>query len=366
MEKRNFQQQVNDISSYVQINKAFRHVYGSAAAAVLSSLINKYTFYKEKQLLKSIKTKSGKKHSYFFISKSDLALDCGISISSLEKNNNNNPLTILENLGLIFKIKQKKNHADSFILFPTRIKNEIIKTTTILKKDEEMINSLPRKDRRAFQKALKGKLTRGEIYSKYEPKIESDVEIDIDIEEFETSEEDKNSSFEGILRKYKEISIKKSTKSLKIEPIKSASQFEVSKDLLEETIDAYSKDKINSHHMFTTLVNYIPNNVGFNWQMSDLDETYIKKNLSSAEPPNIDAIIDYIDINIQRMLKNEREMRFGSLLAGIFEKVIESGVEYNFSKSPSAKYTTKEYKEMLKQFDEEDEKIDYSFLDEVI
>lgn len=36
MNKKNFQQQVNDLAPYSQINKAFRHAYGVNAAAVLA------------------------------------------------------------------------------------------------------------------------------------------------------------------------------------------------------------------------------------------------------------------------------------------------------------------------------------------
>jgi hypothetical protein len=78
--------------------------------------------------------------------------------------------------------------------------------------------------------------------------------------------------------------------------------------------------------MFLLLTRYIPENMGRNWILSSEDEKYIKQNLSPVSKEYMTATLEYIDINIQRMINGERLIRFGSLLAGIFIKVIEAGI----------------------------------------
>jgi hypothetical protein len=205
MNDKNFQQQVNDLAPYSQINKAFRHAYGVNAAAVLATLIYKYTYWGEKNELIPIKTKSGNTLHYFYISKLDISLDSGASMSSLEKDNENNPLNILEQLKLVQKTSlNKANKADRFVLYPNRIKAEISRVSKLFKEDMEMIKKLPRKYKRDFYKALRGKRTRDEVYNKFNKKIEVD-EVDLDdldiILENPASIGAQNSSNEGRTKK---------------------------------------------------------------------------------------------------------------------------------------------------------------------
>ena len=89
------------------------------------------------------------------------------------------------------------------------------------------------------------------------------------------------------------------------------------------------------------LKKYIPGGYGLGWKMSYEDESYIRMNLYSLDPGCLDATLDYIETNVQRMVSGDRKMRFGSILAGINIKVKEAGVGYDDSRLPQL--TEKEY-----------------------
>jgi len=331
MNKKNFQQQVNDLAPYSQINKAFRHTYGSSTAAVLATLIYKYTYWGENNELIPIKTKSGNTLHYFYISKLDISLDSGASISSLEKDNETNPLNILKGLKLITKRSiDQANKGDRFVLFPNRIKSEIIRVSKLLDEDMEMKKRLPRKYEREFFKALRGKKSRDEVYAKFEEKIKVD-ELDFDdiedICENPASVEAENSSSEGRTKN----STKNSTKFTNPSSSNRAESFEfvsntTSHKELEEGLLDYGTKDIDTQEVFNLLVNYIPNKKASHWKMSQKDKDYIERNIKYMKPEYINASMEYIDTNIDRMISGTRDMRFGSLLAGINEKIFNAGV----------------------------------------
>jgi len=331
MNDKNFQQQVNNISAYSQINKAFRHAYGERSAAVLATLIYKYTNWEKEGELTPIKTKSGNTLHYFYISKLDISLDSGASISSLEKDNKNNPLNVLEGLELIEKRGlNKSNKADRFVLFPNRIKAEISRVSKLFDEDMEMKKRLPRKYQRDFFKALRGKQTRDEVYSKFNKKLEVDeLEFD-DIEDiFENlgSIGAENSSNEGRTKN----STKNTTKFTNPSSSNRADSFEYATNttspekLKYGLIDFGAKD-IDEQEIFNLLINYIPDKKATHWKMSKKDKVYMEHNIKCMTPEYVNATIDYIDINIERMNDGDRDMRFGSLLAGIYEKVFNAGI----------------------------------------
>ena len=72
----------------------------------LLTLIYKYEYWGTADKLVKVKTKGGGILHKFFISKLDIALDSGVSISMLEKKDQKNPLILLEKLGLIKIIKR--------------------------------------------------------------------------------------------------------------------------------------------------------------------------------------------------------------------------------------------------------------------
>lgn len=356
MKDKNFQQQINDISAYSQINKAFRHAYGSPAAAVLSTLIYKYTYWEEKKRLIPLKNATGKTLYSLHISKIDISLDSGVSISSLEKDTEYNPLNILEHLKLIEKISAKKaNKSDRFVLYPNRIKAEIERVSKLFKEDNETMKTLSQKDKRDFYKALKGKLTREEVYKKFREKIEDFVLVGEDFEEnFQNpaSNEVENSSNEGRtknLNKNKNITKKTNPSSSKRGAIPKNNQ-QTTREELKEGILLYSSGEIQAQELHNLLTRYIPEKAGHNWEMSTYDEDYIKSNLSGATSGYINATLEYIDTNIERMRNGKRLMRFGSLLAGIHTKVIEAGIGYE---EESSKLSEKEYKKILANMTEE-------------
>ncbi|MFT7385516.1 MAG: hypothetical protein ACI82E_000267 [Nonlabens sp.] len=339
MNNKSFQQQVNDISAYSQINKAFRHAYGSPTAAVLATLIYKYNYWEANKGLLPISTVNGSTLKHFHISKLDISIDSDVSISSLEKNSENNPLFILERLKLIQIITpEKANKSDRFILYPNRIKAEIIRVSKLLDEDMEMIKELPRKDKRVFYKALRGKLTREEVYEKFSMKLE---DFDLNLEDFEensqhpASNEADNSSNEGRTKNStKNITKNTNPSSSKRGAIPMSNQQTTSEEL-EEGLQLYYLKEITTQQMFGLLTRYIPNKVGYTWNMSPEDESYIKHNLSGVSSEYMDATIEYIDTNVARMISGDRKMRFGSMLAGILVKVVEAGIgaepEYSIS-----------------------------------
>jgi hypothetical protein len=88
----------------------------------------------------------------------------------------------------------------------------------------------------------------------------------------------------------------------------------------------YGVKDIDTLEIFDLLVNYIPDKKASHWKMSKKDKDYIEHNIRSVTPEYVSATIDYIDTNIDRMNDGERDMRFGSLLAGINEKVFNAGI----------------------------------------
>ena len=136
MKNKTFQQQINDVSPYSQINKAFRYAYGSPAAAVLATLIYKYTYWEQNKGLIPINTVNGNTIKHFHISKLDISVNSDVSFSSLEKDTEYNPLKILEHLKLIKIISIKKaNKSDRFVLYPNRIKAEIERVSKLFEED---------------------------------------------------------------------------------------------------------------------------------------------------------------------------------------------------------------------------------------
>jgi hypothetical protein len=330
MKNKNFQQQINDISAYSQINKAFRHIYGSPAASVLATLIYKYTYWGENNGLIALKTETGNTLHHFHISKLDISLDSGVSISSLEKDTDNNPLRILEGIQILKIISpEKANKSDRFVLYPNRIKAEIERVSKLLKEDHEIMKTLSQKDKRDFHKALKGKLPREEVYKKFRGKIE---EFDLLGEDFgeisqnPASNEAENSSNEGRTKNTSKNNTKKTNPSSSKRGVIPKSNQQTTREELKDGIQLYNLKVITTQQMFLLLTRYIPENKGRNWILSSEDETYIKQNLSPVTREYMTATLEYIDTNIERMRSGERLMRFGSLLAGIFIKVIEAGI----------------------------------------
>lgn len=363
MNNKSFQQQVNDISPYSQINKAFRHAYGSQAAAVLATLIYKYTYWEANKGLLPISTVNGNTLKHFHISKLDISIDSDVSISSLEKNTDNNPLLILENLKLIKIISPDKvNKSDRFVLYPNRVKAEIVRVSKLQEENMEMIKKIPRKDKRAFLKALRGKLTREEVYKKFSVKIE---EIDLHLEDFEenfqhpASNEAGNSSIEGRTKNSKKNKTNGTNPSFSKREVVPKNNQQTTREELEKGIELFNLNYINTRQMFVLLTRYIPNKVGYTWNMSTEDERYITYNLSGATSEYIYATIEYIDTNVERMITGDRKMRFGSILAGIKEKVIEAGIGAEPEYSISSKADDK------KMIDKEPNEIHLDFLNQL-
>ena len=358
MNNKTFQQQVNDISPYSQVNKAFRHVYGSAAAAVLSTLIYKYTYWKQNNGLTTVKTPKGKTLYKFYISKIDISIDSGVSISSLENNSKNNPLNILEHLKLVEKISSKINRkSDGFVLFPKRIMIVIKKATELFKEDLEMCKKLSPGLKRNFYKALRSKQTRSEVYDKFKLEID-DHELAVDdledISENPVSIEINTPPNEGITKntnKEQKQEHEKKTNSDKMNQVKTPKgKQQVTVEELKEGIRLYHSGEIDAQQIFNLLILYMQKRKDVRWSMSAQDEKYIKYNLKCVEPEYMNATIEYIDTNIKRITNGERDMRFGSILAGIFEKVIEAGIGYEDMEpamSPS------KYKKMLDKLPKE-------------
>ena len=362
MSKNTFQQQVNDISPYAQINKAFRHAYGSPAAAVLSTLVYKYTYWDQNNGLVKIKSNSDTQLYHFYISKLDISLDSGVSISSLEKDTKHNPINILEDLKLIKKLSSKKaRESDRFVLYPGRIINLIKKTSKHLKQDMEMYKKLSKSYGREFYKALRGKRTREEVYAEYKLEID-DYEFSLDDLEDNSdnsaSLETINSSSEGTNKKVTNNITENPTENIteKTKPasfkqtVKSSRKQQTTSEELKEGIKLYNLGEKDAQQLFNLLAMYIPERAGFNWSMSLEDKVYIKRNLGGVEPETMTATIDYINTNIKRMKDGTRDMRFGSLLAGISERIIEGGVGVEDIDPPLSK---SEHKKILDNMTEE-------------
>lgn len=105
-----------------------------------------------------------------------------------------------------------------------------------------------------------------------------------------------------------------------------------------------TSNEINEWHVHTVLKNFIPDNIGSNWKMSEQDKGYIKINLKYSDHGFTQAVIDYIELNVERMVSGEREMRFGSILGGIERKVLEAGIGYE---DVEPRITKKEYQKEL-------------------
>ncbi len=369
MGKITYRQEVNDISPYSQINKAFRHVHGGSAAALLSTLLYKFEYHEQNEKLESITLKNGDTIKYFYISKLDISLDSGISISTLEKNVDTNPIKKLEDLKMIQRIKNiKSNKSDRFSINQNAIKKEVVKAKSIFDEDMAMLNKLPREHKRAFLKALKGKQDRYKVYEKYQDYTEFEVLEYVDnavigdesshIGENSAPIEAVNSADEGRTKNttknsqeyYERITnscssnqdqiIELNDKEIKFEEM--AKEKEITNEILKNIITEYINGNCLEWHVHTILKNYIPDEQGSHWKMSPEDKEYIIENLKSDDLGYVNASLDYIETNVQRMVNGKRKMRFGSMLAGIREKVLEAGVGY-----VGRRLTVKEYQQEL-------------------
>ena len=376
MAKKSFRQTINDMSAYSQINKAFRHVHGVPAASVLATLLYKYDYWKEEKSLEKINTKSGEQQECFFISKMDISIDSGVSISALEKRSGN-PIKLLQSLGVIKVYKNTvSNKADRFVIVEDVLIYEINKANTIFKEDMDLHKKLPRQQKRSFLKALKGKKKRFDIFNEFECYIEYE-ELDSDEmysdekvldnlkeEPFKEDNEvssnvEENSSNEGRTKNNTKNTTKNSPKNIKEnhEPntkpefLNQDSEFEkkaeeegITSEGLKIIIKNYVEGNVKELYVHTALRFYLPDGLGKRWMMSPEDKEYIRVNLKTDDLGYLDASLEYIDTNIQRMVSGEREMRFGSVLAGIREKVIEAGRGFVDQRPPKTK---EEYKTML-------------------
>lgn len=366
-EEETLQVKVNNISEYLQVNKAFRHIYGVPAALVLGTFLHKYRYFDEMDMLKPIKTKNGNVLYYFHLSKFDLSLDSGVSISMLEKENNSNPLIILKNLKMIEIIHSKKaNYSDNFVLFPNRIINEVENASKLFYEDKAMNKLLPRTEKRNFLKALNGKLTRDEVHAKYKACIDPEYVLDIDdnpiisgipvsIEETESPYEELASpsgeivsSSEGITKNtINNISKKSERRKTNTNSLENGSQKDVYSrekiryynnlikgekitiEIVEEGIMDYGKGNVPELTIHGLLKNIVPKKAGAHWEMSEEDAGYIKRNLSSIYQAYIQITLDQIDGNIQNMTIKVRKMRFGSILVGVHEMLEREGMYDN-------------------------------------
>lgn len=369
MKNLTFRQQVNNISSYSQINKSFRHVHGIKAAAVLSTLLYKYDYWEREKGLKPITTRNGNTLWYFHISKLDLAIDSGVSISALDKNLEIDPLTKLEELKMIKRIKVKGyNKSDRFILYQNSIINEVKKAKNLFDEDMAMIKELPRQHQRTFYKALNGKQDRKEVYKKFKAYIEYEEIDDVDcpsLEETSTPNEENSAPIEAVISpdegrtknntkniqenqpkmtntrfSNEDLEFKLNDNDLKFEKL--AKDKKITPENLKNVIIDYVEGNISEWHVHTILKNYIPDNAGSKWEMSPEDKEYIKVNLDSRDLGNLYGSLEYIETNIQSMISGKRTMRFGSILAGIREKVLEAGIDYE-----EPYVSRKEYQESL-------------------
>lgn len=397
MKKITLRERVNDISPYLQINKAFRHVHGMPAAAVLATLLHKYAYWEKEGLLKTFKAPTGVYLQYFFISKLDISLDSGVALSTLEKKDKSNPIILLANLKMIKILTHKKtNKSNRFILYSTIIIKKIVEASKLFDEDMEMLKLLSRQYRRGFYKALNGKLTREQVYAKYREYLDYD-ELEIDnytstseisapIEEVPAQIEDtsspneeipclnegrtKNTISKNLKEKKKETNspLMNSGSEMEVEEVDNREEefneiiknSEMTRSILENGINAYALGEIKESMMHNLLKNYLPDNIGSTWKMSKEDAEYIKKNLLVMEPGYMFETIEYINNNVHRMLNGEREMRFGSMLAGILEKVFYAGIGYNREELPTL--NKKEYKNMLVEMPEKEE---FDFIDKL-
>lgn len=349
MKNQSIQEKLSEISSYSQVNKPFLHAYGTPAAVVLSILLYKYDFWNKEGRLEEIKTKKGNILYKFYISRIDLAFESGISFSMLEKMNESNPLIILENLGFIKRLKRSKiNNADYYVLYPSRIISEITKLTKLYNEDRELIKNLSSSNKIKFYKALRGKKTRAEVYNNFEY-LDNDEELEIEdceikypsVEEFLASEGESTCTLEGIIKKNSKSDIisKKKTNPLQIsEKVEKESTYDfcnnnynerfkdkdITIELVGQGISAYMNAQISTLHIHEILKNYIPEGKGSHWKMSDQDRGYIFHNLSEVEPEYLDAVLLEIEKNVGEMINDKRKMRFGSMLAKIYERLITS------------------------------------------
>lgn len=367
-EEETLQVKVNNISEYLQVNKAFRHIHGVPAALVLGTFLHKYRYFDEMDMIKPIKTKNGNVLYYFHLSKFDLSLDSGVSISMLEKENNSNPLIILKNLKMIEIIHSKKaNYSDNFVLFPNRIINEVEKASKLFNEDKAMNKLLPRTQKRNFLKALNGKLTRDEVYAKFKDYLDSEyVELDFDdnpsisgipvsveeisspSEEIASSSGEIVSSSEGITKNTtNNISKKSKKRKTNTNSLEKGSEKDVysrekiryynnlikgkkiTNEIVAEGIMDYGKGKVKELTIHSLLKNIVPKKAGAHWKMSEEDAGYIKRNLSSIYQAYIQITLDQIEGNIQNMTIKVRKMRFGSILVGIHEMLEREGMYDN-------------------------------------
>lgn len=346
------QEKLSEISMYSQVNKPFRHAYGASAAAIFSTLVYKYDFWGKEEKLEEIKTKKGSILHKFYISRVDLAFEAGVSFSMLEKTTESNPLVLLENLGYIKRLKRVNiNKCDYYVLFPNKIIREIKRITKMYNEDRELLKNLSSTDKIKFYKALRGNQTREETYDKFEY-LNNNEELEIEdlenlennnpsVEELLITKEESTCTEESITNKEskKKSTSKKKTYPSSISATKENESFkdnntfnydeifknkDITIELVGKGITAYMDGAIETRQLHEILKNYIPDGKGSHWKMSDKDRGYIFHNLSETEPEYLDAVLEEIEKNVEEMMRGERQMRFGSMLAKIYERLIMS------------------------------------------
>ena len=355
MKEELLQTEISEISPYSQINKAFRHVYGEKAAAVIATLVYKYTYWSNKKYLKPFKTKEGGHTFYgFYISKLDISIDSGVTISMLEKKDNSNPLVLLEELKVIKRMhSSKSNKADTIVIFKENLKIIVKQAAEIFDKEMELLNNLSRTKQRNFLKALNSKLSREEVYEKFE--ADNEIKIDVMDTLFNRSPDNKNAnspkeklvspkekiasskekivSSNGGVTKNKKKTKKSSEKRKQTDQIKTDNEITdgFNFSILQKALQDYTWRNIIEEDVHYILKNLIPNGKASHWQMSQDDRSYIKINLHSVNPGNIVAALDYIKSSIEKISSGKKDMRFGSILGGLYEKVINAQVGFDSS-----------------------------------
>ena len=72
------------------------------------------------------------------------------------------------------------------------------------------------------------------------------------------------------------------------------------------------------------------------------------------------ATLIYIENNIKKMINGKRKMRFGSMLAGIRERIIEAGIGWEDLRPKMSK------KEYIKMINELPECENFDYLDDIL
>lgn len=376
-------EELSEVSMYSQVNKPFRHAYGASAAAVLETLLYKYEYWGTIGKLVEVNTKGGGILHKFFVSKLDIALDSGVSISMLEKKDEKNPLILLENLGLIKIIKRTKlTKSNNYVLYPKRILNKIKTLTQNYNEDMAMVKGLYQPFKIKFIKALKGKLSREEVYEKFKVYYEEEELLDDDqplkiknstpIEIPPPLNKDKYPPIEGIsnntIKNKAKKGVSKNTEPNPPCPTKNqvdlfqklVNEKEITIDVVGNGIRAYSSKNITAKELFEILKRFIPDKQGLKWKMNEDDESYIKQNLNGMEDEYLRATLIYIENNIKKMINGKRKMRFGSMLAGIRERIIEAGIGWEDLRPKMSK------KEYIKMINELPECENFDYLDDIL